>query len=210
MALVVCLTGSVVEGCFIARALEAVCERIRHSGHEALGIPRADLDLPLFTFDRERDTGVPERAVALRAAIRAADALVVGVPEVNGSMTGIGKNALDWAARPASADDDDPFAGLPVAIVSGSKHLHAGLRAADHAKAVLAALGCVVLPGQVAMPFAQRNFTGRSGEIENPELRARLDELAAAVLLAAQVGRLPGARRAPFLDDLGTNDEFRA
>jgi NAD(P)H-dependent FMN reductase len=167
------------------------------------------LELPPFTFDGERDTGVPERARTIRAAIRTADALIVGVPEINGSMTGIGKNALDWAARPGSVDDDDqPFAGLPVAIVSGSKHLHAGLRAADHAKAVMAALGCVVLPAQVAMPFAQRNFSGgRDGELANPELRARLDEMADAVVLAAQYGRLSGARRAPFLDELGTSDE---
>ncbi len=55
-------------------------------------------DLPLFNQDVE-DQGDPPAVTAWKAAIRGADALLLACPEYNGGVTGVLKNAIDWASR---------------------------------------------------------------------------------------------------------------
>ena len=55
-------------------------------------------DLPLY--NRDLDTDYPPPALALKAAIEAADAVLFITPEYNRSLPGALKNALDWASRP--------------------------------------------------------------------------------------------------------------
>lgn len=202
MPRVLCLTGSVVDGCFIGRAVHRAAVAASANGVAVDEIDLRTLDLPLFDFPRAQTDGIPPAAADLARDIVRADALVLGVPEINGSMTGVLKNALDWTGRGASASDG-PYAGLSACVVSGSKHLHAGLRAADHAKAVLAALGCVMLPSQGAMAFAQMHFdTGDDGELIDTRLADQLDAIGRAIAAAAHRGRMPGVGRPPWLDDL--------
>jgi chromate reductase, NAD(P)H dehydrogenase (quinone) len=52
-------------------------------------------DLPHFSPDRDRGP-VPPGVAALRAAVIAADAVVVATPEYAGGMPGVLKNGLDW------------------------------------------------------------------------------------------------------------------
>ena len=68
--------------------------------------------LPLFNADVER-AGPPESVPALQHAIAAADGLLFAVPEYNYSISGVLKNAIDWASRgrPSSLD------GKPAAIM---------------------------------------------------------------------------------------------
>ena len=58
----------------------------------------------------------PEPARALRAAIAAADGLLIVSPEYNHAVPGVLQNAIDWASRPP----DQPFKGKPVAIMGAS------------------------------------------------------------------------------------------
>src|SRR6516164_4913056 len=67
---------------------------------------------PLYNED-VRAQGFPPVVEILRQQIKAADALLFATPEYNYSMSGVLKNAIDWASRPP----DQPFAGKPVAII---------------------------------------------------------------------------------------------
>jgi chromate reductase, NAD(P)H dehydrogenase (quinone) len=55
--------------------------------------------LPLFDADVETQ-GLPASVQHFRADIAAADALLVACPEYNYAVTGVLKNAIDWASRP--------------------------------------------------------------------------------------------------------------
>ena len=55
-------------------------------------------DIPPFNQDLEAKP--PEVVARLKAAIRAADALLICTPEYNYSVPGLLKNAIDWASRP--------------------------------------------------------------------------------------------------------------
>ncbi|MGH6878574.1 MAG: NADPH-dependent FMN reductase, partial [Rhizomicrobium sp.] len=64
--------------------------------------------------------------------IKAADALLFVSPEYNYSMTGVMKNAIDWASRPP----DQPFNGKPVAIMGASPSMLGSARAQYHLRQV--------------------------------------------------------------------------
>jgi chromate reductase len=71
--------------------------------------------LPLYNED-VKAAGFPPVVQALRDKIKAADALLFATPEYNYSMSGVLKNAIDWASRPP----DQPFNDKPVAIMGAS------------------------------------------------------------------------------------------
>ena len=59
----------------------------------------ADINLPLFNEDVENML-FPEEATKLKEQILSADAIVISTPEYNRGMSGVLKNAIDWASRP--------------------------------------------------------------------------------------------------------------
>jgi chromate reductase, NAD(P)H dehydrogenase (quinone) len=87
--------------------------------------------IPLYNED-VRAQGFPPPVETLRRQIAAADALLFATPEYNYSMSGVLKNAIDWASRPP----DQPFAGKPAAIIgagagmAGTAHAQGDLRRA--------------------------------------------------------------------------------
>lgn len=100
-------------------------------------------DLPLYNGDLE--TGDPPAAVvALRQAIREADGLLLATPEYNHSISGVLKNAIDWASRPAF---QGVLAGTPTAFVSVAPGAIGGARAQQHLKPILLSAMAWVFPG---------------------------------------------------------------
>src|SRR5690606_13524719 len=71
--------------------------------------------LPGFNQDQEADP--PEQAAELKRRIREADAVVLVTPEYNYSISGVLKNAIDWASRPYG---DSAWDGKPAAIMGAS------------------------------------------------------------------------------------------
>src|SRR6267154_3301371 len=71
--------------------------------------------IPLYNED-VRQQGFPPPVETLRRQIAAADALLFACPEYNYSMSGVLKNAIDWASQPP----DQPFDDKPVAMLGAS------------------------------------------------------------------------------------------
>ena len=80
--------------------------------------------IPLYNED-VRAQGFPPPVETLRRQIAAADALLFVTPEYNYSISGVLKNAIDWASRPP----DQPFAGKPVAIMGAGAGMAGTARA---------------------------------------------------------------------------------
>jgi chromate reductase len=74
------------------------------------------IDVPLYNGDVEA-AGDPRGVVALKNAIRAADAVLMATPEYNHGVPGVMKNAVDWASRPPR---DAALSGKPVGIIGAS------------------------------------------------------------------------------------------
>jgi len=58
-----------------------------------------DYEMPIFSIDREKETGIPEKAIAFKELIREADAFVISFAEHNGGFTAAYKNIYDWISR---------------------------------------------------------------------------------------------------------------
>lgn len=131
------LSGSLRAGSFNTALLRAA------ASHAPPGVSLTvhDLrDVPLYDADLPEPTGVAR----LKAAIAAADAVLLASPEYNHSVSGVLKNALDWASRPAYRS---VFAGTPTAVISATTGFVGGARGQQHAKLILLAMGAAVYPG---------------------------------------------------------------
>ena len=106
------ISGSLRKGSFNTAALRAA----RELAPEGVAIEIADISqIPLYNDD-VRAQGFPPAVERFREQIRAADALLFASPEYNYSISGVLKNAIDWASRPPH----QPLAGKPAAILGAS------------------------------------------------------------------------------------------
>lgn len=92
-------------------------------------------DVPPYNQDRDGEAA-PEPVRALRAAIAEAHGLVVISPEYNYGISGVLKNALDWASRPAMRS---PLKGKPALLMTASPGFTGGARAQYQLRETLAA-----------------------------------------------------------------------
>ena len=81
--------------------------------------------LPLYNEDDDAEHA-PESVRALRSAIDAADGVIVISPEYNHGMSGVLKNALDWASRPYGRS---ALRNKPVLTMTTSRAFTGGVRA---------------------------------------------------------------------------------
>jgi len=81
--------------------------------------------LPLYNGDLE-GSQLPPAVAEFKAAVQAADGIVLCTPEYNFGTSGVLKNALDWASRPANAS---PLKAKRVLIMSSSPAFTGGVRA---------------------------------------------------------------------------------
>lgn len=111
------IAGSLRAGSFNRALLRAAVE-LAPAGVE---VEPFDLrDVPLYDGDSDEALGggaYPERVRVLREAVTGADALLLAVAEYNWGPSGVLKNAIDWASRPAGRS---PLAEKPVALMGAS------------------------------------------------------------------------------------------
>jgi chromate reductase len=106
------ISGSLRKGSYNSMALRAA-QKLAPQG---MTIEIADISrIPLYNDD-VRAAGEPPEVTALKAQIRAADAVLLVSPEYNFSIPGVLKNTLDWMSRPP----EPPFDGKVVAIMGAS------------------------------------------------------------------------------------------
>ncbi|MDQ2707248.1 MAG: NAD(P)H-dependent oxidoreductase [Actinomycetota bacterium] len=127
-------------------------------------------------YNEDDDGGAaPESVAALRAAIAAADVVLIATPEYNGSVPGQLKNALDWASRPFP---DSSLRGKPVAVVGASTGLFGALWAQAEVRKVLSTIGARVLGRELPVGQAHQAFDA-DGRLVNDGQRSALAELVA-------------------------------
>ena len=129
--------------------------------------------LPFYDGDVEA-AGDPEAVVALKDAIRGADALLIATPEYNRGIPGVLKNAIDWASRPPLGS---PLTGKPVAVMGASTGRGGTARAQEQLRSALEFSRADVLEQpEVLVPEAYLRFDER-GALVDEGTRAELAEV---------------------------------
>ena len=158
---VIGISGSLRKGSFNTAALRAA----QGLAPEGMTIERAEIgDLPLYNDD-VRAAGFPPPVERLRAQLAAADAVLLVTPEYNYSISGVLKNAIDWASRPPN----QPFEAKPVAIMGASPGLFGSARAQYHLRQMLIFLNAMpVNRPEVMIGQAQNKFDADGNLTDEP------------------------------------------
>jgi chromate reductase len=131
-------------------------------------------DLPLFNQDVE-DQGDPAPVTAWKTAVREADALLLACPEYNGGITGVLKNAIDWASRGKPA----PLDGKIACIIGASPGMTGTVRAQDALRQSLRKVSAVYWPlGEVLIGQAHTKI--EDGRLVDEKSRQVLERHLAA------------------------------
>ncbi len=115
-------------------------------------------DLPHYSEELD-GPDAPQVVRALREAVSRADALVVVTPEYNGLLSGLIKNAVDWASRPRGAAS---LAGTPTAVLSATPSPRGGQWARESAARALTVAGAEVLEETVGVGGAHAALDGET------------------------------------------------
>jgi chromate reductase, NAD(P)H dehydrogenase (quinone) len=116
------LSGSIRKASTNTAILQTLAERLA---------PKASLtlfpldEIPLYNEDLE-GAAIPGPVRALKQAIAESDGLILCTPEYNHGMSGVLKNALDWASRPAFRS---PLRNKPALTMTSSPGYVGGARA---------------------------------------------------------------------------------
>jgi chromate reductase len=164
------IAGSLREGSY-NRALLRAARELAPPGVELV---EHDLrGLPLYDGDVEA-AGDPEPVLALKEAIRGADALLIATPEYNRGVPGGLKNAIDWASRPALAS---PLAGRPVGLMGASTGRGGTARAQQQLRDALEFPRALVLDEpRVLVPEAFMRFD-EHGKLADDGVREEIADL---------------------------------
>jgi FMN reductase len=112
--LVVGIGGTMRQGSTSERALISTLAFAKQAGARTVLFAGPDLDMPAYTPD---DPNRCPRSRALVAGLRAANAVVIASPAYHGSISGLIKNALDYA-EDLRGDPSPYFEGRPVGAIA--------------------------------------------------------------------------------------------
>jgi chromate reductase len=174
------LAGSLRKNSYNRSALRAAQELVPEEAvletHELDGIPPYNQDL---------ENPAPEAVQRLKAKVRAADAILFVTPEYNYSVSGVLKNAIDWASRPYG---DNPWDGKPCAIMGASVGMLGTARAQYHLRQMCVFLNMFPLNRpEVMIANAAEKFDAQ-GNLTDAKTRQKIQEQLRA--LASWIARL--------------------
>lgn len=173
------IAGSLREDSHNSALLRAAAERLP-AGAELVVYERL-AEIPPYDEDVEA-AGTPEPVAELRAAVRAADAVLIATPEYNHSIPGQLKNALDWVSRPAGKS---ALNGTPAAVIGASTGMFGAVWAQAELRKVLGALGGRVIEAELPIAHAHQLRDGNRLELP-PEQAEQLEEILAELVAAAE------------------------
>lgn len=134
-------------------------------------------DFPPFNQDREQDP--PANVAKLKAAIRAADAVIFSSPEYNYSVPGHLKNVIDWASRPYG---DSAWEGKPALIMGASSGAIGTARMQYHLRQTMVFLNMFPLNKPEVMIGNAASKFDDSGNLTDEKTREFIKQAVAALV----------------------------
>tara|TARA_R110002072_G_scaffold64_15_gene531 strand:- start:18259 stop:18828 length:570 start_codon:yes stop_codon:yes gene_type:complete len=166
-------SGSTRQDSYNSKLAAALAVEITNQGESAETLNLKDFDMPLYNGDLEAESGLPEGAVALKAKLSSADALIISCPEYNGFMPPVLLNAIDWCTRSTEGSPDlQCFMHKPIFIAGASPGPGGGGRVVVHLKTMLSGIGAYVSPFPLTAPAAYSAFN-ETGEFIDEGMRDR-------------------------------------
>ena len=174
---ILAFAGSTRTGSFNKQLVKVAAAGARAAGADVTLLDLRDLPMPLYDGDLEASDGIPPNARTFKALMLAHQGLLISAPEYNSGITGVLKNAIDWASRASPGEAPLAcFTGKVAALMSASPGALGGLRGLVQVRAILGNIHVLVLPDQVAVPRAHEAFTPE-GALKDPKQHAAIEQL---------------------------------
>ena len=138
------------------------------SEYEINFIDLNDYEMPIFSIDREKQSGVPELAHRFKDHIRQADGILISFAEHNGSYSVAFKNVMDWASRIEQGLWDDK----PMCLLASSPGGRGGQSVLQAAINRFQYMNGTVI-SHFSLPFFNDNFDSEQGVLK-PDLARHL------------------------------------
>mgnify|MGYP000029429599 FL=1 len=165
------ISGSLRKDSFNTKLLKAAI-----TSYDAADVEIADINLPLYDGDLEAK-GLPEAVLKLAAQIEAADALIIASPEYNKGISGVLKNALDWASRVPG----NVFTAKPTLLIGAAAGRTGGETAYFMTRNCLSQLGAVVLATPAVLVAGVHNEFNENGTLKSEQYQKTLDNAVATL-----------------------------
>lgn len=164
VAHVVGLAGSLRARSATQMAVRCALVGAENAGSRTRFLDLAEYDLPFLGRDQEPTT---KKAVErFLADLGAADGIIIGSPELHGSLSGVLKNALDLTNR-------DTFEGKMLGLIGVAGGRMGASDTLSHLRAIGRSLHAWVVPAQVSIGAADQAFDPQ-GEPIDIDVRNRL------------------------------------
>ncbi len=168
------IVGSLRKDSYNRAALKAAQELVPDGA--VLNLMNLD-GIPVFNQDHEM--APPAAVLEFKRQILAADAILFATPEYNYSISGVLKNAIDWASRPYG---ESAWVGKPAALMGVSTGLLGTARAQYHLRQILVTLNMpVVNQPEVMIGNAKQRFD-ESGRLTDEPTRMFIQKLLNALV----------------------------
>ena len=170
------MPGAVCDGGYLAAA------GARDAGAQVTELDLRDLPMPLYDGDMEREQGLPPNAKVFKRLLIECHGILISSPEYNSGISGVLKNAIDWASRP---EPNEPplvaFKGRIAGLVAASPGNLGGIRGLAMLRAILSNIGVIVIPTQLAVSRANEAFEA-DGSLKDERQQAAVASIGAEVV----------------------------
>jgi NAD(P)H-dependent FMN reductase len=178
---VLAFAGSLRTDSFNKKLVKLAANGARAAGAEVTLLDLRELDLPLFDGDLEAK-GMPAGVTKLKALMIGHEGFLISSPEYNSSISGVLKNAIDWASRPVPNEPTLAcFKDKVVSLMSASPGALGGIRGLPTVRLILNNIGSLVLPEQLAVSKAHEAFSPE-GTLKDGKQQATVEKLGANVV----------------------------
>lgn len=164
------------------RLARAAAEAVAKAGGAPTYLDLAELPMPLYDGDLEKSQGLPANAKRFKQLMKEHGGLLIASPEYNSSVSGVLKNAIDWASRQEPGEAALAcFEGKVAGLCAASPGALGGLRGLVVLRMLLANIRVLVVPEQLAVAKAHEAF-GPDGRLADAKQQASLEAIAARVV----------------------------
>lgn len=129
-----------------------------------------DFEMPIYSIDREKTTGIPALAHEFKQHIIDADGIVISFAEHNGAYSTAFKNIFDWISR----IDKNVWTNKPMFLLATSPGERGGRTVLEIAVNKFRFMNKNTIT-HFSLPSFRVNFSEENG-IENPELKQAFEE----------------------------------
>ncbi|MFT6166637.1 MAG: NAD(P)H-dependent FMN reductase [Vicingaceae bacterium] len=146
------------------------------ANYAAQQVPNADLNLldlndyemPVYSIDKENESGIHPLALKFRAQLDAADGIIISFAEHNGAYSAAFKNIFDWISR----GGPNIWGNKPMFLLSTSPGARGGQSVLEIAVGKISRMNTNDIH-QFSLPEFEKNF---DNEITNNDLKAAFTE----------------------------------